>query len=288
MLIDTHAHLNFKAFEKDADEVIRRSLDNDIWMINVGSQFATSKKAVELAEKYPQGVYASIGLHPIHVSSGVLKVKTDSEETEEKEEVFDISFYRQLAVSSKKVVAIGEIGLDYYYRPKTKTRLEVFKNHQKEVFLEQINLAEELNLPMILHCRFGHEDLIEILSSKFQVSGFKINGVVHCFTGTLEQAKQYLAMGFYLGFNGIIFKLDLGEVISKTPLEKILVETDCPYLTPPIAEKDFSDSTVFSGGRRNEPFFVKYVLERISRLKNISFEEAADITAENARKLFRF
>ncbi len=244
MLIDTHAHLNFNIYKDDSEEVIKRSLKNDVWLINVGSQYSTSKRAVEIVEKYPEGVYAAIGLHPIHARDG-----------------FDQEKYKEL-VESPKVVAIGEIGLDY------KSEYSSFKEKQKEIFLEQLTLAKEVDLPVILHCRMAHQDLLEIVNSE-------IKGVVHCFTGDLEQARKYLKMGFYLGFNGIIFKLDLDKIIKETPLEKILIETDCPYLTPPPETS------------RNEPIYVKYVAEKIAKIKNISYEEVSKITFENAKKLFK-
>jgi TatD DNase family protein len=271
MLIDTHAHLNFNAYKNDADEVIRRSLDNNIWMINVGSTYETSKRAVEIAEKYPEGIYAAIGLHPIHLAEGIFKTKLDTEEIafQTKNEKFDYEKYKELA-KSNMVVAIGEIGLDYYYRPKTKIKLEKFKNKQKEVFLKQLELAKELNLPIIFHCRMAHNELIEILELK----GKNLKGIVHCFTGNWEQAEKYLEMGFYLGFNAIIFKLNFDEIIKKAPLEKILIETDCPYLTPP------------QENGRNEPIYVKHVVQRITELRGENFEKIAQITTQNAKKLF--
>ena len=271
MLIDTHAHLNFNAFKEDIDTVIKRTLTNDIWVINVGSQYTTSKRAVEIAQKYEKGVYATVGLHPIHLSGGIFKTKIDKEEIEfeTREEEFNYQKYKDLA-KNKKVVAIGEIGFDYYYRPKTKTKLAEFKQKQKENFLKQIDLAKELSLPVIFHCRMGHNDLIEVIS---QFSDLK--GVIHCFTGTWEQAQKYLETGFFLGFNGIIFKLNLDEIIEKSPLDKILIETDCPYLTPPPMEG------------RNEPLYVKYVVEKIAKIKNLRYEEIAKITTENAKKLFK-
>ena len=252
MLIDTHSHVNFKAFKDDFNEVIRRSLDENVWMITIGSQYLTSQKAVEIAKKYEQGVYSAVGLHPVHAEDG-----------------FDYEKYKQLAQSPKNV-AIGEIGLDY------KKEYVSFKEKQKKVFLEQLELSKELNLPIIFHCRMAHQDLIEILNSQ---SDFKLKGVIHCFTGNQEQAKKYLEIGLYLGFNGIIFseKLDLKEVIQKTPLEKMLIETDCPYLTPPIIGRS----------KRNEPIYVKYVAEEIAKIRNISYEEVIDKTTENARKLFQ-
>jgi len=273
-LIDTHAHLNFNAYKDDLDEVIKRSLDNNIWMINVGSQYETSKKAVKIAEQYEKGVYAAVGLHPIHLSDGIFKTKIDQEgiEFQTREEDFDYQKYKELA-QSKKVAAIGEIGFDYWYKPKTKKKLEEFKQKQKEVFLQQLELARELSLPVIFHCRTAHDDLLETLN--FQVSSFKLRGAIHCFTGNWQQAERYLEMGLYLGFNGIIFKLDLDEIIKKTPLEKILIETDCPYLTPPPMEG------------RNEPLYVKYVTEKIAGIKGLSFERLADVTTRNARELFK-
>jgi len=291
-LIDTHAHLNFNAYKADLDKVIQRSLDNNIWMINVGSQYETSKKAVKIAEQYEKGVYAAVGLHPIHLSDGIFKTKIDQKEIEfqTREEDFDYQKYKELA-RSKKVAAIGEIGFDYWYKPKTKKKLEEFKQKQKEVFLQQLELARELSLPVIFHCRMAHDDLLETLNfqcakksplSSFasfryretQLSSFKLRGAIHCFTGNWQQAERYLEMGLYLGFNGIIFKLDLDEIIKKTPLEKILIETDCPYLTPPPMEG------------RNEPLYVKYVAEKIAKIKNLSYEKVSNITTENAKKLF--
>ena len=142
---------------------------------------------------------------------------------------------------------------------------------QKQVFLQQLELAEELNLPAIIHCRMAHEDVLEILKDKNN------KGVIHCFTGTLEEAKKYIDLGFYLGINGIIYKMDLTEVIKKVPLDKILVETDCPYLTPPQEGKD----------KRNEPIFVKHVIQEIADIKGISFAEVASATTANVKALFK-
>jgi len=243
MLIDTHSHLNFKAFNKDRDEVIKRSLENNVWLINASSTFDTSKLAIEIAEKHQEGVYASVGLHPIHV----------------KDEEFDVEKYRELA-KSDKVVAIGETGLDYMYPEKEK---------QKQVFLQHLELAKELDLPVILHCRKAHDELLKLLQSD------RLSGVVHCFTGRWSQAQKYLALGLHLGFNGIIFKHNVDEVIKKVPIDRILIETDCPYLTPPQAKKE-----------RNEPIFVKYVAERIAELRGESFKKIAEATTQNAKNLF--
>ena len=271
MVIDTHSHLNFKAYDKDRDEVIQRTQEEGVVCIDVGTKYETSKFAIELAEKN-EGMYAAIGMHPIHIKTDLLKLKMDEEEGafEPLGEEYDKEKYRELA-KSKKVVAIGEIGLDYYYRPKTKTRQEQFKEKQKEVFKQQLDLARELALPVIIHCRMAHDDIINILESYKSITG-----VIHCFTGNWEQAQKYMDLGFHLGINGIIYKMDLNEVIKNAPLDKILVETDCPYLTPPEA-----------GAERNEPIFVKHVIQKIADLKGIIFDEVAEATTMNAKKLFR-
>jgi len=272
MIIDTHAHLNFNAFKNDLDEVIKRCIEENVWVINVSSQYDTSKRAVEIAKRYDKNkIFAAVGLHPVHLSSGVFKTKIDKEEIEfeTKEEKFDYDKYKKLAEFAK-VVAIGEIGLDYYYKPKTKINFYQFQEKQKSVLLRQIDLAKELNLPIIFHCRMAHKDLIEILEKQKN-----IKGVIHCFTGSVNDMEKYLAMGFYIGFTGIIFKLDLAEVIKKCPLERILIETDCPYLTPPQQKN-----------KRNEPIFVKYVAERIADIKNTNLKSILEITTKNAKKLF--
>ena len=245
MIVDTHSHLNFKAFNKDREQVIKRTQKQGVACVDVGTNLETSKNVVELAEKY-EGIYAAIGLHPIHA-----------------DEEFDKEKYKKLALSSsKRVVAIGEIGLDNKYK----------NEKQEQVFLQQLELAKELGLPVILHCRMAHTDLIKILKSQVQLSG-----VVHCFTGSVEEMQKYLDLGFYIGFNGVIFKLPLDEAIKKCPLNKILVETDCPYLTPLAEGKD----------NRNEPIFIKHTIQKIADLKGLSFEEVAQATTQNAQKLFK-
>ena len=246
MLIDTHAHLNFSVFEGEAEKIIRGCLADEVWMINVGSQLSASKRAVRMAEQYEKGVYAAVGLHPIYA-------KDDKN--------FNTSKYRSFC-RSPKVVAVGEIGLDY------KKEYLSFKEKQKEVLKEQINLAKELNLPIIFHCRMAHDDLFKIISPE-------LKGVIHCFTGSWPEAERYLAMGFYLGFNGIIFKINLDEIIQRTPLERILIETDCPYLTPPPETG------------RNQPRHVRRIAERIAELKNLDYSEVEEATSQNAKDLFR-
>lgn len=273
MLIDTHAHLNFKAFENDLNSVIKRSFDNNIGMINIGTNYQTSKKAVEISLKYKKA-FASVGLHPISLDTELVKKRIDPSEFNEKEYPFEKGFnyskYKDLIIGCKKIVAIGEIGLDYWYKPKSKNKQELFKQEQKEILIKQFELAKELNLPVILHCRLAHNDLFEIIKTK------DLKGVIHCFTGDWKEAKEYLDLGFCIGLNGIIFKLNLDEIIKKIPLEKILLETDCPYLTPP-QEKD----------KRNEPIYIKYIVQKVAEIKNVSFQEVLEITTENAKKVFK-
>ncbi len=275
MLIDTHCHLNFSAFKRDWRKIIEDCLKAGIWMINVGTKFETSKRAIEIAKEFKEGVYCAIGLHPIHLETGLVKIKDDTQEIEfkRKEEDFDYKGYKELA-KNEKVVAIGEIGLDYYFHPKSKKKMKEFKEKQKMALLNQLELGREMKLPIIFHCRFAHQELINLLSDYLKRNS-SLSGVVHCFTGTWEEAQKYLKMGLYLGFNGIIFKRDLTEVIEKTPLERMLLETDAPYLHP-LQKRE-----------RNTPFSVKLVAEKIAEIKKVSFEKVALLTFENAKRLFR-
>jgi len=271
MLIDTHAHVNFNAYREDSDDVVRRSLENGVYMINVGSQYSTSRRAVSIAEKYPEGVYAAIGLHPIHLSENVFRDTVDASEEVKfspSVEEFEEEKYLKLGKSAK-VVAIGEIGLDYFHN---KNNI----NEQKEIFGRQIDLAQKLNLPIIIHCREAHSDVLEIIKEKKKRYGNSLRGVVHCFSGKLSQAKEYVEMNFLLGFNGIItFTRDYDKVVKGIKMKHIVLETDCPYLAPiPFREK------------RNEPLYVKYVMEKIAEIKEIDKGEVAAISTENAKKFF--
>ena len=290
MLIDSHCHINFNAYKEDAEEVIQRSLANDIWMINIGSQYSTSARTIKIAEEYPEGVYAVVGLHPIHLTQDITESATFNGKKYDfttKQEKFDYGKYKELALSSAKVVGLGETGLDYYYFDEMDMDNEEIKNRQKEVLKGFIKLAEELNLPLVFHCRgskddpYGaYDDMLDMLSYKLQVTSYKLKGVIHCFGGSREQAKKFLDLGFYLGFTGIItFKKseELREVVKEIPLEKILIETDAPFLAPEPYR-----------GKRNEPAYVQYVGQRIAEIKGISPELVARQTCDNTRKLFNF
>lgn len=273
--IDIHSHVNFKAFDEDRDQVIRRALENDTWVINVGTQLDTSKKAVEIANQYKEGVYAIIGLHPIHTGASFHDEKELSEGGKEftsRGEVFNKESYRKL-LEDKKVVGIGECGLDYYRC----TEDSVAK--QKKAFIQEIELANEFNKPLMLHIRDNLEDktksaymdALEILKTHS-----KVRGNVHFFAGNWEVAKKYLDFGFTLSFTGVItFTHDYDEVIKNTPLDMILSETDCPYVAP-----------VPYRGKRNEPVYVKEVVKKIAEIKNLPEAEVAKAIMANARRVF--
>lgn len=269
MIFDTHAHLNFSEFEKDREDLVKKCLESGIGMINVGTNYNSSKKAVDLAEKYPNGIYASTGLHPLNIELDSLESREDSHKTENLlEKTFDYDHYKELA-RSKKVVAIGEIGLDYWHRPKGTLKKELFKQKQKDIFARQVDLAKELNLPVIIHCRDAFDDLWDILKDRH------IKGVLHCFTGDWQEAERFLSIGMDIGINGIIFKMDLVNVIEKLPLEKALIETDCPYLPPP------------GFGERNSPLALEMIIKEISRIKKVDIKSIEEITSKNAVNLFK-
>lgn len=279
--IDIHSHTNFKAFDEDRDAVIRRALDAGVAVINVGTQIDTSRFAVEMANKY-DGVYAIIGLHPIHTGASYHDTKELGEEGKaftSRGEVFDYEEYKKLIVDPK-VVAIGECGLDYYRC----TEETIAK--QKQAFIEQINLANEFNKPLMLHIRNNPEskelnaysDALEILKVHAKVHPAKsgARGDVHFFAGSLEDAKGFVDFGFTLSFTGVItFTHDYDEVVKATPLDMIMSETDSPYITP-----------IPYRGKRNEPVYVIEVVKKIAEIKGLTVEEVASQLVINAKRVF--
>lgn len=273
MLIDTHAHVNFNAYKEDADEVIRRSLEKNIWVINVGSQYSTSARAVEMAHKYDK-VWAVVGIHPLHLREQKLSYQ-DSDELEPVEiktrgEEFDYQKYLALA-RDEKVVAIGEVGLDYHHLEEGDD-IDALKRKQKEVFLEAIKLANEVDRPIMIHCWDAYADLLEILEQH----PVGKRGVVHSFVGGYKTARKFIELGYKIGLNGVITYSDGYErLLKEIPLEHIVLETDCPYLTP-----------VPFKGERNEPYQVELVAKKIAEVTDIAVEEIAKVTTENAKKVF--
>jgi TatD DNase family protein len=251
MLFDSHAHIDDEKFDIDREEVIQRAIDNGVTgIINVGASMESSARSIALAEKY-EGIYAAVGIHP-HDAKDALD--TD---------------YEQLVrwTALDKVVAVGEIGLDYYYDFSPR---EV----QRSVFIRQLDVARQTNMPFIIHDRDAHGDLLEIL--KKEAKGLK--GVLHCFSGSLEMANEVIKMGLYISIAGpVTFKnaAKLPEIVTKVPLEYLLVETDSPYLTPQPYR-----------GKRNEPAYVKLVAEQVANLRDITMDDLAKATSENVKKLF--
>lgn len=275
-MMDTHCHAQFNAYKKDAEQIIKKCADKGVVLNVVGSQMDTSRRAVEFAEKY-DNIYATVGLHPIHLCS----TEIDEEEIQFKsrEEKFDIVIYRELA-KNKKTIAIGECGLDLYHLSEGVSRDEVL-NLQKGAFLEQIELARELDLPLVIHIRNAYEETIKILEGL----PYKIRGVVHCYSSNWANAEKFLSLGLYLGFTATITfpakktepqtQADLLETVKKCPLDKILVETDAPYLAPQAYR-----------GRRCEPWMVEEVVKKIAEIKGLDYNEVDHMTFTNALKLF--
>ncbi len=282
-LFDTHTHFNFSAFKDDSFEVVERTLAENIWLINVSAEEKTALRAVEMAEKYSEGVYASVGLHPIHTFEDEFEEEVKGEKVKfiTRAEEFNGDFYASLIDRSSKVVAIGEIGLDYFHLRKfSSAEQKKLRKKQQNVFMEQLSLAEAKKKPVILHCRAlekqdAHQDMLEILRDAKKRNP-ALTGVLHSFSGDWKITESFLDLGFLFGFNGIItFARDYDEVVKTLPSDKILLETDSPWLTP-----------VPYRGRRNESIYVTEVAKKIAELRNVSFEEIASVTTENARRVW--
>ncbi len=260
-MIDTHAHIDFKEFDDDQEDVIERFFEGGgEKFINVGCTLQSSLRSYELA-KDNENIFASVGIHPHDAD-------TVNETTLAKMEEIAKHY---------KVIAVGEIGLDFF---KSATSREV----QIKAFKLQLELAENHNMPIIIHCRDAYNDLIDILR-EYKTS--KWDGVIHCYTASWDIAEKFLDMGFYIGFTGIVTyyknKLECADsepeiykTIKNMPLNRILIETDCPYLSP-VPER----------GKRNEPLFVKHVAEKIAQIQKMSFSEIEDQTSANAKRLFQ-
>ncbi|HRY82799.1 MAG TPA: TatD family hydrolase [Candidatus Moranbacteria bacterium] len=274
MLIDTHAHLNFSAYKDDAEEVIKKTLEKGVFMINVGSQYSTSVRAVEFAKKYETGVWAAVGIHPLHLERRNFNYKDDNEleeiEIKTNGEEFNYENYLVLA-KNPKVVAIGEMGLDYHHFEEGDD-VEELKTKQKEILLQGIKLANAVKKPIIIHCWDAYDDLLEILKN----NELEKKGVIHSFVGGYKTAKKFIELGYKIGLNGVVtYGISYNRLIREIDLRDIVLETDCPYLTP-VPKK----------GERNEPLNVRYVAEKIAEVKNIKLEEVEKITTQNAKKLF--
>lgn len=279
-LIDTHTHINLRAFKDDAHEATQRALDAGVALVNVGTQIDTSRQAVELLKDFPTDVYAVVGMHPSHAA---LYEFEDEHELDSKtrEESFDYELYKNLA-NQERVVGIGECGLDYYRLPEDKDHEEI-KKLQRAAFDLQIKLASEFDKALCIHCRpsegtnDAYDELVEILTAaKKQNPNLRFE--VHCFTGSAPIAQKFVDLGGYIGLNGIITFDKSGRsesVVKAISLEAIILETDAPYLAP----------TPYRG-KRNEPAYLPEVAKRIAEWKNVDIEEVAQVTTANAEKLF--
>jgi len=252
MYIDTHAHLNFKAFNEDYKDAIKRARDAEVMgIINVGSNTETSQKAIQIAHEFEHGVWAAVGLHPIHVI----------------DEDFDFDKYLELA-KDEEVVAIGETGIDLYHN---KTTIVL----QKDVFNKSLEIALEVGKPAIIHSREADDEVLDVLQSRKSQNP---KAVLHCFGRDWITAKKFLDLGFTLSFTGnITYHLtpEREEMLKKVPLDRIMIETDCPFMAP-----------VPYRGSRNEPAYVIEVAKQIAKIKKTPLAKVQEETTKNAIKLF--
>ncbi len=251
MFIDSHAHIQVSQFDSDRDAVLQRALDVGISnILIIGFDLETSQRAVELAEKH-ENLYATVGMHPHSAKDLTPEV---------------LLTFRDL-LDHPKVIALGEIGLDYYRN---------LSPHQvqKDAFEKQLDLAEEMDMPIIVHNRDAYVDILPILEARHG----KINGVLHCFTGDVELMHRSIEIGLHIGIGGIVTypnAKDVQDVAQQIPLDSLLIETDCPWLTPQ-----------FRRGKRNEPAYVLAVAEKIAALRDTSLKDIGDITTNNFKSLF--
>ncbi len=274
---DAHAHVQFAGYDADRDAVIARAQDADVWMMNVGTQYDTSRNAIMLAEGYPDGMYAAIGLHPIHTSRSYHDAKElgggeVAKAFTSRGEIFDTNRYRALALHPK-TLAIGECGLDFFRFNDDESR-EGQVEKQKDALRAQIALAAEADKPLMIHCRNAFADLIDMLTADRE----KLRpGVIHFFTGTAHDAEALLKLGFSFTFGGVVtFARDYDEAIRIIPVEKILSETDAPYVAPAPYR-----------GKRNEPAYIVETVKTLAQLKHVSPEEMKRQIWENAKRIFK-
>ncbi len=265
MYIDSHCHLNFQAFDKDLNAVIDRAKKNNVGKIIIpGAKIDSSIKALHLSEKYP-GLFAAVGIHPHHVSEFVEKGD-------------DVTSELTNLAYCDKTVAVGEIGLDYYTYKNYPPITPEGKKRQKELLILQLKIALACQKPVIFHCREAHDDMLELLTDFQEKPGTRLRGVFHCFGGNKIHLKKILDLGFLIGFDGNITyeeNYQLLEMVVQTPLERLLLETDAPYLAP-----------VYHRRQRNEPSYLPFIAEFISRLTGSSLKNITGKTQKNAESLF--
>ncbi|MEK7514707.1 MAG: TatD family hydrolase [Patescibacteria group bacterium] len=252
--VDVHAHIHSKEFDTDRADVLSRMKKSGTWAITVGTDLESSRQAVALAQS-TEGVFATIGQHP----------------ADNRSELFDSASY-ELLTKSLKVVGIGECGLDFFRTPDTAEE----KKRQSDLFEQQIEFAVRHDKPLMIHCRNAYEEVLSILHSSQKKFGDKVRGNVHFFAGDVSVARKFLNMGFTLSFTGVLtFTIDYDEVVSFVPLTSILSETDCPFVAP-----------VPFRGKRNEPSFVSFTVERIVQIKKLSVGRVKETLVSNAITIF--
>lgn len=255
MIFDTHAHYDDEQFDVDRENLLREIFSAGIGnIVNVGANMVTSRQSIALAKAYPE-IYAAVGVHPSDI------------------DCLNEDAYVELRkmAAEEKVVAIGEIGLDYYWDKEPEVQ-----KAQREAFKRQLALAREVKLPIIVHSREAAKDTMDILAAENRV---KNPGIIHCYSYSVEQAKEYVRMGYYIGVGGVVtFKNArvLKQVVQEIPLDRLVVETDCPYLTPEP-----------NRGKRNASLYLPYVVEKIAELKGLSKEEVEAQTYRNARMVYQ-
>ncbi|MEI6042194.1 MAG: TatD family hydrolase [bacterium] len=272
--IDIHAHVNSSEFDNDRDEVITRSLDESVYVVNVGTDIESSKQAVLIAEKYEEGVYAIVGIHPhevMNLEKGGLIESTLAE-------------LKEIA-RNPKVIGIGECGLDFFKMEEYnkdvlneagEVDVKKIKSVQERVFRGQIDISLELDKPLMLHSRESYGKTLGILYEYTTLPSVRLRGDAHFFAGSLEQALAFISYGFTISFTGVItFAKNYEEIIKGIPLNKILSETDCPYVAP-----------IPFRGKRAEPVHVKLVVQKIAEIKGISTEEAREQIEKNVKEMF--
>lgn len=251
MIFDTHAHYDDEQFDIDREELLASMPENEVGtIVNVSAAYDSCRRVVDMVQDY-SFMYAAVGVHPDEVGS------LDEEKFARMKELF----------ARDKVAAVGEIGLDYYWDNES-------HDIQKKWFIRQLDLARELNLPVLIHSREAAADTMEIMKEY----GQGLRGVIHCYSYSKEQAKEYVKMGYYIGVGGVVtFKnaRKLKETVEEIPLTSIVLETDCPYLAP-----------VPYRGKRNNSAYIKYVAEEIARIKNVTYEEVITQTEKNAKKMY--
>ncbi len=252
LIIDTHAHYDDEAFDEDRDALLSSMPENNIeYIVNVGASLASTKATIELAKKYPF-IYAAAGVHP-----------SDTAELNE----YNFKWLKE-QFEYEKVVAVGEIGLDYYWD-------EPDRDIQKKWFERQLELAREVKKPVIIHSREAAKDTLDMMKV---AKAEEIGGVIHCYSYTKEMAREYLNMGFYFGIGGVVTfnnAKKLKEAVEYIPMENIVLETDCPYLAP-----------VPNRGKRNSSLNIPHIAKEIAAIKRISYDEVVNITNQNAKKLY--